>query len=73
MPAFDLDLDTLHAKEELNVQEREKDDKGTWRPGMTRDEKLERRKWLSEGRGKKGLRIVIVTGVYGFQHIGNKS
>lgn len=34
---------------------------GTWKPEMTMDERRERRRWLSEGRGRKGLRIMIVT------------
>jgi hypothetical protein len=29
---------------------------------MTSEERIERRKWISEGRGKSGLKIVIVTG-----------
>ena len=33
-----------------------------WRPDMTSEEKAGRRRWLSVGRGRSGLRIVIVTG-----------
>ena len=36
--------------------------KWEWRPDMTEEERLERREWLSKGRGRSGLRIVIVTG-----------
>ncbi|KAL1408885.1 hypothetical protein Q8F55_005699 [Vanrija albida] len=32
-----------------------------WRPGMTAGERDAREAWLSEARGRKGLRIVIVT------------
>ena len=33
-----------------------------WRGDLTLEEKLQRRRWLSGGRGRSGLRIVIVTG-----------
>jgi hypothetical protein len=34
----------------------------TWRPHMTLQERDQREAWLAESRGRKGLRIVIVTG-----------
>lgn len=34
---------------------------GVWKANMTIRNKVERRRWLSEGRGRKGLRIMIVT------------
>lgn len=33
-----------------------------WRNNMTNQEKADRKAWLAQGRGRKGLRIVIVTG-----------
>jgi hypothetical protein len=36
-------------------------DKGTWTANMTLEDRRERRQWLSQGRGRKGLRIMIVT------------
>jgi hypothetical protein len=33
-----------------------------WRANMTREERDEREAWLAGARGRKGLRIVIVTG-----------
>jgi hypothetical protein len=36
-------------------------DKGTWTANMTLEDRRERRRWLSQGRGRKGLRIMIVT------------
>jgi hypothetical protein len=33
-----------------------------WRPGMSRQERDARDAWLAGARGRKGLRIVIVTG-----------
>lgn len=34
---------------------------GNWTPDMSLEEKRVRRQWLSGGRGRKGLRIMIVT------------
>lgn len=36
-------------------------EEGTWKPNMTLEERRQRRRWLSKGRGRKGLRIMIVT------------
>lgn len=36
-----------------------------WRQDLGADERAARRTWLKEGRGRKGLRIVIVTGERG--------
>ena len=36
--------------------------KYAWRKDLTPEEKVARSRWLSGGRGRKGLRIVIVTG-----------
>lgn len=36
-------------------------DIGTWTANMTLEGRKKRRQWLSEGRGRKGLRIMIVT------------
>jgi hypothetical protein len=37
-------------------------EKHAWREGMEENERRERTRWLAQGRGRKGLRIVIVTG-----------
>jgi hypothetical protein len=37
---------------------------GVWRPNMTAQEKDQRREYLASGRGRGGLRIVIVTGEF---------
>jgi hypothetical protein len=47
---------------DLDNEEASKVDQGVWRPNMTTEEKAERRKYLAGSRGRKGLRIVIVTG-----------
>jgi hypothetical protein len=36
-------------------------DAGIWKANMSLEEKRARRQWLSGGRGRKGLRIMIVT------------
>jgi hypothetical protein len=36
-------------------------DKGAWAANMTLEDRRERRLWLSQERGRKGLRIMIVT------------
>lgn len=33
-----------------------------WKKGMSSKEREERLKWLAEGRGRQGMRIVIITG-----------
>ena len=38
------------------------DERYTWRRDMSETERDEREAWISEGRGRSGLRIVIVTG-----------
>lgn len=43
----------------------EEQDKYRWRPGMSREEKDARESWIAGGRGRSGLRIVIVTGEFG--------
>jgi hypothetical protein len=55
--SISLDEDSKHS-EGCGLEE----DKGAWREGMSAQEKIERSKWLGEKRGRKGLRIVIVTG-----------
>jgi hypothetical protein len=35
-----------------------------WRRDMTEEERDAREAWISEGRGRTGLRIVIVTGTF---------
>lgn len=45
----------------LGSDEQEEQWKGTWRPEMPRREKVERRDWLAAKRGRRGLRIMIVT------------
>ncbi|WVW82623.1 hypothetical protein I302_104634 [Kwoniella bestiolae CBS 10118] len=54
----DFDLDSIPEE----IPESEEDPvKHVWRKGMSEAEKDERELWLSEKRGRKGLRIVIVT------------
>ena len=73
VPALDLDLgcekyplpdvnilspvseisDELHKETNASV---------AWREDLTQKEKIDRQRWLSGGRGRSGLRIVIVTG-----------
>jgi hypothetical protein len=64
IPEFDLDGITTHqVKPEGDEVDMEKEaDRGIWRPGMTPEEKVVRREWLAQDRGRRGLRIVIVTG-----------
>ena len=38
-------------------------DSRRWRHGMTSDERRLRADWLSGGRGRRGLRVIIVTGM----------
>lgn len=40
----------------------EKEDEYLWRGDMTDEERDRREEWLASSRGRKGLRIVIVTG-----------
>jgi len=42
-----------------------------WRPGMSREDKDAREEWLADARGRRGLRIVIVTGKQGSMGITN--
>ena len=49
---------TVYEREELDRQA----EKFAWKADLTPEEKKERLSWLSQGRGRKGLRIVIVTG-----------
>lgn len=41
---------------------RNSEDRYDWRPDMTAQERDDREAWLAGGRGRRGLRIVIVTG-----------
>lgn len=42
----------------------EKEDEYLWRENMTDEERDRREEWLASSRGRKGLRIVIVTGPF---------
>lgn len=44
------------------IPERSTDSNHAWRRDMTTEEKDARADWISERRGRPGLRIVIVTG-----------
>lgn len=69
-PPVDIpDLDIPEAALPPNVTQLEADDSMPWRPDMTAAEKDAREAWISESRGRKGLRIVIVTGA----HVGRMS
>lgn len=61
MPEASLPTD---AKERAaaQAQEEQEQEKYQWRPGMSREEKDTRESWIAGARGRKGLRIVIVTG-----------
>jgi len=54
-----------HPAEEDETAEDEDDSDNehhVWKADMMPEEREARRRWISSGRGKKGLRIVIVTG-----------
>lgn len=54
-------LPHLHTSR-IEAAEHDAADKGRWRPDMSREERIARRDWLAEeGRGRPGLRIMLVT------------
>ncbi|WWC86532.1 uncharacterized protein L201_001409 [Kwoniella dendrophila CBS 6074] len=58
----ELNLDSIEEEDKpRNVEIYEDSSKYLWRKGMSESEKDSREAWLSSGRGRKGLRIVIVT------------
>lgn len=57
---FGLEPNTLSAEE--SAQLAVEAERHVWKPELTVEERTERSEWLSQGRGRKGLRIVIVTG-----------
>ncbi|WVQ82465.1 hypothetical protein IAT38_004594 [Cryptococcus sp. DSM 104549] len=65
LPSEDVHVDLRHASDarrDLADLANEKDaERYAWREGMSEEERDKREAWLAAGRGRKGLRIVIVT------------
>lgn len=60
VPELDMPEPSLpQPEQEVDPEEQEK---YAWRPGMSREEKDARESWIAGARGRRGLRIVIVTG-----------
>jgi hypothetical protein len=64
MSPSDFGLTQADAGLSLEEKKRLEDEaaKYAWKEVMSREEKEARTRWLACGRGRKGLRIVIVTG-----------
>lgn len=60
----EVEVDALRASLSGGIGEPQGRDtgKGVWRPDMSPDEQVARMRWLADGKGRKGLRILIVTG-----------
>lgn len=57
---FGLEPDTLTSEEQARLALEA--EQHVWSPELSPERKEARSEWLSKGRGRKGLRIVIVTG-----------
>lgn len=76
IPELSLDSDLFHDDaNDINIKlnshagdakiyKSEKEDGYLWREDMTDEERDRREEWLANSRGRKGLRIIIVTGTF---------
>ncbi|ORY20791.1 hypothetical protein BCR39DRAFT_554814 [Naematelia encephala] len=61
MPDFDLPAAMMSQMESDNGEIKDESERYYWKAGMSPEEKDVREEWISSSRGRRGLRIVIVT------------